>query len=265
MEDMQFDADLRLFGEFHDETNDELSANFYRREVDLSRTIVNNIHFSIDHRQVLDVKNNKIILDLSEMADMNILKLLSKHKLPNLSLIILHKVPEKNKYVKQFLMHSFPNEVNVMTFNVKNPSLNSVSYYFKALLSISSRVKSTIYFNNYELTEKQFWKLVKANKTKSQKINFTNCRFLTSSIPDLTDALVGFTAKELDFWGSGKSYLNHWASHPQLFENIIIALGRVEDVRESLRKIVMIGCKMKTEDIREILDDNGFERVEIVG
>mmetsp|Transcript_5028 Transcript_5028/g.4261 ORF Transcript_5028/g.4261 Transcript_5028/m.4261 type:complete len:104 (+) Transcript_5028:249-560(+) len=94
-------------------------------------------------------------------------------------------------------------------------------------------------------------------------VAFSRSILYTATIPDFKQMVSSFNSQSISFDVCGYSGLNNWRDFPERFENLVKGLAAVEDVRKNLKRIWMINCGLEPEDIREILDRNGFSDIVI--
>jgi len=190
-------------------------------------------------------------------------KLISQFKIPDWDRIDLDSVPGNERYIKKFLTYSFP-KVKFFNFNDVNDSLTQIDSYIDEIGQANANVTEEWCIFNYELTCTQIAKILNSTKHVLYSIGFAGCKLLTDKEPDFTQALKDFKWQSLSFDYSGNSDRSDWANYPKRFQNIIVALSKVSDVKETLEKIAMAECGMAKGDVRKILDDNGLNDVQIV-
>lgn len=74
---------------------------------------------------------------------------------------------------------------------------------------------------------------------------------------------VNFTTLDLD--GSGTSNRSDFAAHPHRLKNILVGLGKVQKIKENLRKISLKDCGLSKSDVELMLTESGLETVEVCG
>lgn len=106
--------------------------------------------------------------------------------------------------------------------------------YLDELEIISSRVKKQFNVWNIELDNDQLCKLLSFAKHCTDWIAVGSCVINSIIVPDFGNCLDGYKCNGLDFSGSGRRSRSNWEENPQLFENVIIGLSKVNDVKNGL-------------------------------
>jgi predicted nuclease with TOPRIM domain len=78
--------------------------------------------------ELLDIKEEDLVLDLKKSFDLSKLEKLSNNKLPSMRKIKLDKVPPNNSTVKSFISNSISNNIELFNFNTNGSTING-SYY----------------------------------------------------------------------------------------------------------------------------------------
>ncbi|CAI2364035.1 unnamed protein product [Moneuplotes crassus] len=157
----------------------------------------------------------------------NHLKFLTKvnKRIPDCEGIRIDTVPGENEGIKTFLRVYFPKEVGWFYFNDDSDLRRCLSFYMKALETLSPKVEKGLGIYNFEVSQHQMRTLLAAYKHKST-FGLYFCKLALSLVPDFGGALQGSQLEGLSLIGCGDSARGDWNNNPSHFENLVKGLAK---------------------------------------
>ncbi|CAI2368625.1 unnamed protein product [Moneuplotes crassus] len=246
---------------FEENKNYEERDDFVNHEVTrLSCELFDHAYDEYFEEEVEIGEDFKLVLNMDQEKDWKFLKFLLGHKIPNCKYLSLRAIPERKLEVKQFLYNSFPDLVRDLNFNFMS-NRKDITFYQKSLEHIFPKVGQELNLYHLIISNQQLCRLLMANTNSIMWIGFIECK-----LPDQFDfgnKINGANFRGLSLSGSKYQTSNHWENHPERFRYLIEALSRVNSVRQSMDRIWLVDSGIELASIRNTLDSNGFENVEI--
>lgn len=114
------------------------------------------------------------------------------------------------------------------------------------------------------MNEIQLGKLLEAYK-HLEEFGLSFVKINQEHSPDFSEELKGTKINALRLSDLGDPDACDWENQREHFRALIKALGKSDDLKNSLKEITLTKSDMRKNFIRDILDENGFSQVEIVG
>ncbi|CAI2377175.1 unnamed protein product [Moneuplotes crassus] len=210
--------------------------------------------------EIEETSSKSLSFVLTKKKEIDFIESLQPFTLPNFKIINLYKLKEKDKRIKDFLSSSFPHKIEKMMAYPFNYANHTFSYYFDNIIKISYKVHKQMVLSNFLINVRQFGRLITAYK-HVQEFGLTYCILSTPVVPNLSGTMKNARISTIDFSYSGADYTSDWNKNSQEFENLIEGLGSSEDLRLSLKLILLDDCGIQKHNADEILRNNRLSKI----
>ncbi|CAI2383888.1 unnamed protein product [Moneuplotes crassus] len=245
----------------------------YCNEEKLDKKILSSKYYEICFCRAIDGPYPKRIwINFEEDDAVKISQSLKKYKHPRCQAISLYSVNKKSEVVKSLLRRFFPQQVKEFKFCLSSsPHLQdacseesnfkkmNIGRYLKELAQVLPKVTHQVAFGYFEISQKQFKKLLYLCRDK-EKIIFDQCKIHLHEIPSLSKAFKECKIKTIDFYRCGVSELGDWKNNLLHFDNLINGLSQSRNLQNSLNKIWLYGSYVSKENIRKVFEKYPFKK-----
>ncbi|CAI2368874.1 unnamed protein product [Moneuplotes crassus] len=176
--------------------------------------------------------------------------------------VTLFQSAEVNKHTLKFIKSSFPQRVAELRINCSQDPYLYIFPISNLILEVSSKVLEKIVIDGFIISAYQFKRIMACCK-HLRKIFFWRCNISIPSVFNFSQTLKNTKIKMLDFDCSGNSTFTNWEEGFEEFQNLIQGLATSPDLKKSLQEFKARNCCIEEEIIREILEENGFNNVQI--
>lgn len=180
---------------------------------------------------------------------------------PSWDIFGLKNITSSEKLVKQILTTKFPKKLKEFRIGYES-ELSSIENYFDDVLEVGKKVTESFDIWNFRLSSQHIVTLFGTLKHISH-LNLFSCLLDLEEPPEFGEALTETNLRQLDlsFWGDPER--GDWKENHEHFKNLIIGLGKSEDMRQSLEWLKMDDEDFDEIKVRDILDKNGFTKVKV--
>ncbi|CAI2371763.1 unnamed protein product [Moneuplotes crassus] len=169
----------------------------------------------------------------------------------------------KDNLSNKFLSSSFPDKVNRLWVEGLFESSLNINNFFHRIMKISAKVCNEVKFCGFYIRGDHLSRLIISFR-HIKSFLFKCCKLSTPSVLDYSKALRGTQIQEINFHGSGMIVLSDWYNKPLEFKNLIEGLSTSQDLQYSLKEIGIAYCEICVDTTRKLLDQNGFEKVQLI-
>ena len=220
------------------------------------------------YRQIICENNSfdpksKLAFNLNEVRWMNLLKTLSKIKLPPLKYYELNYVPEDLIEVKDLMRNSITN-LDCYYFNLISQSQIWWSKYLECLREVATKTTRTFCVCNSNITTNDFIEIICSSKN-AINVHLRDDTILLDGEFDFGNNMERWKIQYIGFFLSGESNRSDWISYPNRFENIISAISRCLPLRKSLKVLGVGRCGINREFAQKILRKFMMDDIELLG
>ena len=145
------------------------------------------------------------------------------------------------RIVEEFLIFSFPNTWNILTFGQASYQLKWWSY-LESIKEVASKVTTNFDLWNMIITQEEFHVLMEAI-SHCEFVTFAKWKIETDSEWDFS-LLIHSNIKKLNFPKVGESGLSNWEEYPHRLLNIFLGIKHCFPLRSSLNSIDLWNCKI---------------------
>ncbi|CAI2371938.1 unnamed protein product [Moneuplotes crassus] len=196
-------------------------------------------------------------------AHMRFIQTLKFCKLLDANEIRFYNIKNKNKRIKNLLRFCFPNKANdLRVFSSSLMELNR-SNYLNVLITLSSKVIRSVTLILFRLNMKQLKRLMAACR-HLKSFNLYDCTLSIPVVPDFSRALINCNFQELSFFNCGDFYFGTWEYNLEEFKNLVQGLANSLNLRLSLKKVDISGCRINQKEAEEIFAKNQLTGVKII-
>ncbi|CAI2371262.1 unnamed protein product [Moneuplotes crassus] len=199
-------------------------------------------------------------LDLEESEVQNFVLKLKPITLIDIDSLEFYGITLRNKHF--ILDLSFPDKVRDLSFCNKNEGGLDISYYFKQIAKISSRVLK-VSFYKFHIKESQFKRLLASFK-HVKSFNLDSCKFRIQTVTDFSYALKRTQIENISLNSSGLGVFNDWKNKPEEFQNLVVSFSTSPDLKLSLTTLCIVFCKLNSSEVLQLLKKNGFDNCKII-
>ncbi|CAI2359334.1 unnamed protein product [Moneuplotes crassus] len=182
-------------------------------------------------------KNPCLIFDLEQDKDTCLLYSIDQ-RLPNLSQLWLKFILSENEGLKTFMKYYFPNSVERFIFEGGSGIWASLDEYIGLLIDISSKVTQEFQLRDFEISQRNLQRILKANLSK-KKIGFINCVLGLDSVLDLKETLFGSLLEVLDLTGCQTKSSGDWSDNLEALSNLANGLSQIENQGTGILTIIV--------------------------
>mmetsp|Transcript_13355 Transcript_13355/g.13279 ORF Transcript_13355/g.13279 Transcript_13355/m.13279 type:complete len:261 (+) Transcript_13355:23-805(+) len=224
--------------------SNKICSKDYRTDFIKDKTLSTKIIDSIIsvHLGEPDIKDeaSTYMIEMQQNKDeiLKIAKKSTKLSLPCCENLDFWDIPAKNKKIDRFMNKSFPNQVDLCSFQHAGNVAVPIKFYLRTICTLSTKSLKSLEIGNFEITNSQLKKLV-ASIRHTAWVAFSSCILLTDEEPDLQKSLRGAQIEELNFIFTGSSEYSDWGRNLKRFQNIISALSKSIDVEKNLKRLIV--------------------------
>ncbi|CAI2375788.1 unnamed protein product [Moneuplotes crassus] len=182
-------------------------------------------------------------LNASKQNSFNFIKAIGHLNCSHWSTIYLFLLKRKQKETKLILKKS--SFINVGKLNIINKdtrlsrlAIGKIGYYYKDLLRILPQVAKSVSFKKFEISQKQFEKIMYLCRDK-QDLSFYECIIDLSNAPNLSRSVQNSQLEKLCFEGCGLNYTGHWKQNPNHLQNLFVSLSPSRFPDSNLKNILL--------------------------
>ncbi|CAI2371156.1 unnamed protein product [Moneuplotes crassus] len=207
-----------------------------------------------------DLPNN-VGFNLGESEVQNFVLKLKPNPLIDIDSLEFYGITLRNKHF--ILDLSFPDKVRDLSFCIKNEGGFDISYYFKQIVKISSRVLQKVSFYKFHIKESQFKRLLASFK-HVKSFHLDSCKFRIQTVTDFSYALKRTQIANISLNSSGLGVFNDWKNKPEEFQNLVASFSTSPDLKLSLTTLCIVFCKLNSSEVLQLLKKNGFDKCRII-
>ena len=194
----------------------------------------------------------------------------SRQRLPDLELIQVDHISDKDACLDNFLRESIPARLSRLTINwplnSKNPWVINSNYYIKAFSRAVERTTKNVYFYSIDFSARNLQIIVKA-AWRTEEIVFKHCCIHCSS--DLNfGADLRYRTQYLSFqeweYATFEEKTTDWKTDPSSFSLIVDAIG-CSKLKNSLKKLNISNNKSLSKiEVEKQLIAKNMQEIEVV-
>ncbi|CAI2372922.1 unnamed protein product [Moneuplotes crassus] len=203
------------------------------------------------------------LLHLNDPSTNRFAKKMKYTAMPELNQLSLNHFPPKKKTTASFVTTNFPRSVEHLVID-QGFILKPIREYFTELIKIVPKVQQKISFRSFTINDREFKRIISAVR-HVRRIFFAWCEISVTKVPDFSSALDKTRLEELSMQecSYGYGHKSNWEQNYLQFKNFIEGLGTSHDLKQSLKSLKLKFRMLTIGDIKNILNENGFEEVRL--
>ena len=205
-----------------------------------------------------DAKHKSLLTDLNS----------SKIRLPNIRIISIAYVSDRNKELNQFFQNWVPSKLDLLLINYpfNTPTGIKMDFYIDSISKAMKSVSKEIYLRCFEIKEPELEQIIKsASNWERLILHFSDIhcsKKLDFGVPaNCKINFLGFAR----CGSTGSPYRkSDWKSTPSCFKNIVEAIAK-SGLKDSLQEVdIDYNDNLKKDEIQDMFNELGMSHISVV-
>ena len=201
------------------------------------------IYSNIKNQEIVFDSYSKLVFNLDNYKSRELLKILSRHRLPLVSEFAIENTEQCEEIVKTFLINSIPIWLEKFQFSLNHMCLLEWTKYFHYLRCVAARTPIKFIIWDAIISHNEFWSFIKSSK-KSKFVGFISWTIFTNSSWDfgtMEESLI----ETLSLNWSGSTLYSNWKLYPNRLLNIISGISKWDWLLQNMIRLQLYFCNIE--------------------
>ncbi|CAI2373574.1 unnamed protein product [Moneuplotes crassus] len=245
MDEAQCEVEKQIFGEerrFEEEIFELVCRDIY--------------HYS----NFLNIKKT-FLISLDKLRVYKFARKMKSTAIPDLNQINFRQFPPRNKRTTSLISSCFPRSVKRMAA-YQQSCFEPIRRYFAEFIRIAPKVQHEILFRSFTINDREFKRIMSAVR-HVRVVYFVECEISVTKVPDFSFALAKTRLENFCMMKCSYGHKSNLEQNSREFKNFIKGLSSSNDLKQSLKCMIVKSQTLEIGDIKSTLNENGFKDIKL--
>ncbi|CAI2370363.1 unnamed protein product [Moneuplotes crassus] len=250
----------------------DLEKRIHEESKELDNAVRNSLYFNTylqeikikksDGDSTADSRGPAIRIELYSQSDSNF-AYHAPSKFFKADVFALEITKKQSQSTHNLLASKLPEKINKFSLNIQNVFILNNSLYFKEVIRISHKILKLIEIFGFRITPPKLRRFF-SSFSHVETISLYYCKLPIADATDFSGLLVNTNIWRLILSSIFFVDLNGSESNPKGFATLIKGLATSSDLKSNLQEMFINTNKLTHDEVRTILDSNGFDKVTLL-